>query len=468
MRLLLAVFLASLSASPAFADFYDLLSAARTGDTAAVAAMLAAGEDPNPPDYEDGYAPLQFAAGDGNVEMTRLLLEAGAKTEYRDHNKDRAMIWAARWGHAATVKLLLEAGSPPDADLDPHGVTPVMEAARYAHNDVIRLLLDAGADIARRDDTQETALHVAALTDDLELIEMLLAAGADPNAREEIFNETPLHVAALWSEPASIAALAEGGADVEAQARDAETPLFIAAKSGNGRNVVAMLAAGADPDARNAAGETPILAAIAQFTDQPGRGLAVAALAELTTDLDRALVAALDEGFAPVALRLIERGADVNAVDDYGRSALAASTQERGLTYFQFLITHGADVDRFGAETLLQAASTGHTLIARALLEHGIGVDVRNARGATPLLLAVMNAHVEAVKLLLDAGADPSAADMFGGGAEAYMGTMPAFYQGVIDQRAASRAYRPTDELEALLLNMRARHEVIRLLLAGG
>ena len=466
MRLAVVILLALLP-GPAWADFYGLLDAARMGDVEAVRQMLEAGEDPNPPEYHDSYAPLQFAAGNGHVEMTRLLLEAGANTEYRDHNNDRAIIWAARWGHAGTVKLLLNAGSPPDSDLDPHRVTPVMEAARYAHNDVIRLLLDAGADVRRRDDTQETALHVAALTDDVELVEMLLAAGADPDAREEIFNETPLHVAALWSEPASIAALAEAGADVEARARDEETPLFIAAKSGNGRNVSALLAAGADSDARSVTGETPILAAIAQFTDQPGRGLAVAVLAEVTADLDRALVAALDEGFAPVALRLIERGASVNAVDDNGQSALAASTQERGLTYFQFLVSRGADVDRFGAETLLAAGTTGHVLIARALLEHGIDVDVRNARGATPLLLAVMNAHVEAVKLLLDAGADPSAADMFGGGVEAYMGTMPAFYQGIIDQRAASRAYLPTDELEALLIGFRARHEVIRLLLAG-
>jgi ankyrin repeat protein len=400
--------------------------------------------------------------------MTRLLLAAGADTEYRDHNSDRAMIWAAHRGHAATVELLLEAGSPPDADLDPNGATPLMGAARYTHGDVVRLLLDSGADVMRRDQSQETALHRAALTDDVEIIRLLLDAGADPNAREEIFDETPLHVAALWSEPASIAALAAAGARIDARAREHETPLFIAAKSGNGRNVLALLAAGADPDARDASGRTPVLAAIGAVSRQPGGVLAAATLAEVSRDLDRALVAALQEGFAPIAFRLIERGADVNVTDEAGRSALAATTRFPGLTWFQLLINQGADLDSFGAETMLEAGAMAHALIARALLGRGIGVDVRDPRGASPLLLAAMNGHVAMVKLLLEAGADRSATDRSGAGIELYMGFIPAFYEGMIEQRGASRAYRPTDELEALLADIRRRHDEIRLLLAGG
>jgi hypothetical protein len=77
MRTLLATLAVLLSAAPVLADFDTLLSAARTENLVLFRAELAAGTDPNPPSWHDSYAPLQFAAGNGDAEMTTAPARSG-------------------------------------------------------------------------------------------------------------------------------------------------------------------------------------------------------------------------------------------------------------------------------------------------------------------------------------------------------------------------------------------------------
>ena len=113
------------------------------------------------------------------------------------------------------------------------------------------------------------------------------------------------------------------------------------------------------------------------------------------------------------------------------------------------------------------AAGLEDDIVTQLLLARGVPVDGPDARGATPLLLAVKNAHVETVRLLLAAGARAVPVDDFGLDSADYMTIVPDFYEGLIEHRRASRAFRPTAEIEAMLEVMRARHEAIRKLLAA-
>lgn len=467
MRLFAAMLLAfAMQATPALADYYSVLDAARLGDLEMVRGLLASGEDPNPPSYHDGYSPLQFAAGNGNAEMTRLLLEAGADTEYRDHNGDRALIWAAERGHAETIALLLDAGSPPDAALDPYGNTPLMKASSYGGNIAsVRLLLGAGADPNRFDQSGDTALHYAARYDRVDAVGALLAAGANPNAMSSILYETPLHEAAGGHDPSIVQMLIDAGAAVGPRTKEGRSPLFLAALFGRSSNVRVLLAH-ANPDEPDNSGQTPILAAISTLNEDYGDyDGAARLLAERTEDRDRALVAAVSTGFLVVARRLLARGADVNAVDDWGMSVLAASTRLPGVEVLDLLLARGADLDRFGAEALLAAAGHGNEAAVRLLLGRGIAVDSRAANGSTPLLAAAQGAHVDMVKLLLAAGAEPVAVDDLGRGVDDYMAVLPGLLEYRIDRRNRSRAARPTFELEIDLAGLRERHAIIRDLL---
>src|SRR6185295_18904212 len=139
-----------LAAAPAFAQECSAYKdrprePIRPRDFIETKAALDGGMDVDPIGKE--YSLLMFAAGDGDVALTQLLLSRGAKTEHRDHNEDRALLWAAQYGRADTAKLLLEAGSPPDSAEDPYGATPLMKAVRNGHAATACLLLARGADV---------------------------------------------------------------------------------------------------------------------------------------------------------------------------------------------------------------------------------------------------------------------------------------------------------------------------------
>jgi ankyrin repeat protein len=461
MRTLLATLAVLYSAAPALADFETLLSAARTENLDLVKAELAGGTDPNPPSWHDSYAPLQFAAGNGDAEMTRLLLEAGADTEYRDHNGDRALLWAAYGGTPETVLLLLDAGSPADADADPYGETPLMTASWYNHEEMVRLLLAVGADPNRRDQSSLTALHLAARTDNTSLVRMLLEAGANPNVVSESLYETPMHEAAMRSVPSVIELLASAHAVLEARNHEGFTPLHIAAAIGNGANVAALLAASADPDAPRLDGTTAILSALSSGADRPGLGAVIAALAEVTEDTHRAFSAALRRGEMSTALRLLERGADVNALDEEGRSALANSTMLPGMTMFHYLLLRGADIERFGEEALFAGVAAGNAGVVRHLLGRGFDVESRDAYRRTPLLVAVANRQVDMVRLLLDAGADRNARDQDGQGAAELLAVAELPLQMRLEHYSQSAAWRPTETLELELDGLKENRAAI-------
>ena len=101
------------------------------------------------------------------------------------------------------------------------------------------------------------SLHDAAARGDVADIEILLAAGADPNSQKPD-GQTPLHYAVLAGADAVADRLLAAGADPEAQDVGGTTPLHVAAAVGEVTAVEALLAAGANPDAQNRKGQTPL------------------------------------------------------------------------------------------------------------------------------------------------------------------------------------------------------------------
>jgi len=457
-------------APPAAAQLDGLRDAARLGDLERVAALLAEGADPNA--YRDSYSPLMSAAGSGHAEVVALLLQYGAEVEYRDRNGDRALLRAAQNGHAEAVRLLLEAGAAPDSDDDPHSITPLMAASRYGHAAAARLLLAAGADPRRLDQSDASALHNAALAGSTALVVLLLAAGAEPNPPGAAPYTTPLHYAVDDDRPEIAFLLIEAGADLEARNSDGETALFRAAAFNRPTILAALLAAGADPDARDDAGRTPFLAAalpLARGAIDPEAaeaGAAARLLVERTADLDRAFAAALWGGLPDLARRLLTRGAAVDAVDEFGRSALAAAVLLPGIDTLEWLLAEGAAIERHGATALREAAAAGRLDALELLLAAGVPADARDEAGATALLHAAGEGQVEAVRLLLGSGADGQAVDAAGRNAADYMQLATGWFALQIATREASRAWRPTDLLREQVEALRQRQAAILDLLA--
>ena len=133
--------------------------AATKGNEALVDVLLRAGADVTLANIS-GVTPLMGAAFKGNAPIVRKLLAAGAKTDPLDRVKKNAAIYAAAVGCTECLAEFLRAGSPVNGRMD-NDETLLMWAAGYGHAATVRFLLDQGADRSLRDNRGKTAADMA-------------------------------------------------------------------------------------------------------------------------------------------------------------------------------------------------------------------------------------------------------------------------------------------------------------------
>jgi len=122
------------------------------------------------------------------------------------------------------------------------------------------------------------------------------------------------------------------------------------------------------------------------------------------------LVAA--EGKENLAKLLVEYGADVNAVDVDGNTALMDAANFGHLNVVKFLVEHGANVNAAatvegytGYTALIYASERGHVNVVKYLIKHGANINAKKKNGDTALSLAENNGHTEVARILSEAGA---------------------------------------------------------------
>lgn len=143
---------------------------------------------------------------------------------------ETALHWAARYGHLATVKLLIEK----KADVSVlsklgGGLTPAGMAARTNHANVLRILIDAGAD-TKSGCYRMPLLHAAAEQNSVEIAKLLLKCGAERDALCQKTKSTALGSAALSESIEMVEFLLENGADVSSKL--GASPLQLAVQGG--------------------------------------------------------------------------------------------------------------------------------------------------------------------------------------------------------------------------------------------
>ena len=259
---------------------------------------------------------------------------------------------------------------------------------------------------------------------------MLLATGAKPDVAD-VDGTTPLGLACERGGAGVVAALLDAKADVRATRPDRAGPLAICARFGPADAVARMLKAGARVDSPDARGQTPLMWA-ASRGDVP----VMAMLLDADADADRVtkagftpLLFAITSGVPAAADALIAAGARTDVRGPEGASALQIALYQRNWPVAATLVARGADLaerDRNGYQPLHVAAAGGDVALVRALL--GAGADAKGLTGPsritwvteanfgvappvpppmTPLLVAALNGHAEAMAALVAGGADP-------------------------------------------------------------
>lgn len=346
--------------------------AATSGDTAFVRIFLAHGAPVKRPAKLDPGAqwisPLVTAAMARSEPVARVLLDAGA-----DPNPDgiRPIATAAAQGDEALVALLLARRAEPDP-VDREGLTPLMTAARAGHLGIVRRLLTAGADAARRDARAGwTAAQWAANGGHDDVARLL--AQADPDA-----------------------------------AGEQEIQLVRAVETGDSARVRALLAAGAKPNTRVATGS--MLISVAVYRED-------VVIARLLLDAG-ALTNHLVSGEIP----LLQRAAQVGNVElvrlllEHGaaaglpQTATYAASSGR-LEVLQLVERTGANLREDADQPLRSAAVAGCVECVRYLLGRGAQADARDSNQRTALGQAVAFRRHDAVRALLEGGADARQAD---------------------------------------------------------
>ena len=340
-----------------------LMLVARTGNVEAGKLLLKHGANVNAKENFRGQTALIWAAAESQPDMVKLLIGAHADVNARSLvNTNRrqvtgepraqarppggmtALIYAARQGCLGCVKNLDEGHA--DLNLaDPEGITPMLIATENFNFDTAAYLIKHGADVNRWDWWGRTPLYAAVDlntlpyggradhismddTSSVKLIEILLDAGANPNAQLRKF-------------PPYRSLGADRGGD--SLLTTGTTPLLRAAKAGDAAAIRLLLAHHALPDLTNSSDVTPLMAAA-------GVG---------TSGVDtRGKYKTQAEASETIKL-LVQGGADVNATDVRGLTAL-----------------HGA-------------ALLGFDDVIRTLAAQKARLDIKDKRGITPLDMAM-------------------------------------------------------------------------------
>lgn len=158
-----------------------LIHAARQGHIGTAKYLLEHGANPSIPS-DLGATALHHSAGIGDIELLRSLLSKGVDVDSQS-DAGTPLIWAAGHGQQDAVKVLLEHHANPNAETDDN-ITPLLSSVAAGSLACLELLIQAGANV-NISAGGATPLHIAADNGSLEIINCLLKAGADPNVTDE-------------------------------------------------------------------------------------------------------------------------------------------------------------------------------------------------------------------------------------------------------------------------------------------
>ena len=401
----------------------EVADAAMQRNKRAVRALLQQNADVNAPQI-DGTTALHWAVEADDLELTDLLIRAGAHVSAANKAGATPLLLATINGNSALIERLIAAGADPNAPLTKSADTALMMASRTGKIEAVKVLVDHGARVnAKETWGGTTALMWAVSERHSDVAKLLIDHGADVNAKSNFVPSasgrgfegttpvaakpnqgieefasgllTPLMFAAREDDIESARLLVKAGADINAIGGDGKDALGLSLFNGSYDVASLLIDSHANVNQADAQRFTPLFWAV----DRRNMETAPNFPWMVTTDP------------LPLIKKLLDAGANPNAVINSTPRAHMREGSPR-IVY---------------ATALMRAAFSGDIELVKLLLAHGANPHIMSSDKETTLMAACGTGFIngynrqrtpaerlEVVKLLIDLGEDVNAADSYG------------------------------------------------------
>ena len=351
-----------------------------------LARALRRGADPNIKKRDQTALILAAIIYDSAVAEASVaeLLQYGANPNVFGPEGNTALHYCStREGRKGIISRLLAAGANPDAQTM-NGDTPAMLALRKGRWSELKTLLEGGSSVALTNNKGETLLHIAAAVGvPPEITAQLLKTTVDINAITKSERNTALHMLVSDRQSDNFKLLLErDDLRLNEANRAGNMPLHGAIDQHNATAALRLIERGALVDAKNGEGHTPL-----QMAAYRNAADVVETLVPLVADLE---------------------GGEKPSATPLACSAAAGSIRAVKAILGAAELRH----EKVGLDApLYNAACSGHARVMELLIAAGADVNYKNENGITPLMIAAVNDQAEAIGLLLKAGADHTVTD---------------------------------------------------------
>ncbi|KAF6793448.1 37s ribosomal protein rsm22 [Colletotrichum musicola] len=321
------------------------------------------------------------AVAHGNVAAMSFLRDHLNRLDFENNDGHDILCNAVCGKHLSTIRWVIENLRPDINHLDSFDHSALHQAAWQGFTEAARLLLGHGASVDLQTSWGRSSLHLAAGTrGNVETVRLLLDQGADIRKCSKD-GSTPLSIAAWEGHVPIVELLLERGALTLATGTDGATPLWAAAGRGNVEVALLLLRHGSDIQAK-------------------------------TRDGDMALHAAAQQGYAKMVELLLDRGADIESTRKGGAMPLMVAAVNGRDDIVAMLLERGAALepkDENGHTAILYAVCCEQKSgVLGLLIDHGADMNALDHHNWTPLDFAVGRGQSDAVRQLIERGADVS------------------------------------------------------------
>jgi ankyrin repeat protein/L-ascorbate metabolism protein UlaG (beta-lactamase superfamily) len=320
----IAAFLATLVPSSLLAN-EALLKAFEKGETEAILQIFKDSPQMMTADLGTGMTSLHYAAFYGNEAVADYVLKNGIDLNVKDKRNLSPVWFTVSGGRPAMLKKLIALG----ADLkiqNPAGDNLLFRAVNGGNLEIIEILLANGFTVDMKNNFGVTPAVLAAQTGGVDVLKFLASKGVDLKAVDPNSHFTLLHQAVFSGRTEAINYLLDQGLGIDARGLEGDTPLLVAVNIGNIEGALTLARRGADVNASDKSGLTPFLFAVKRGAKDL-IALALANKADIAAVDARTGKTSLHEaalrGYSAIVTDLLKAGADKNAKDKQGHTALS-------------------------------------------------------------------------------------------------------------------------------------------------